>query len=66
MSHKLNRSVFFSDLEKVHIIALTSETSQTTRDEKVSECDQEIPQSHSADQPTAPRGRVTEHSSVRQ
>ena len=28
---------------------------------KVSEYDQEIPQSHTADQPTAPRGRVTEH-----
>ena len=42
MSHKLNRSVFFSDLEKVHIIALTSETSQTPRDEKVSKCDHEI------------------------
>ena len=28
---------------------------------KVSEYDQEIPQSHTADQPTTPRGRVTEH-----
>ena len=27
---------------------------------KVSEYDQEIPQSHSADQPTAPLGRATE------
>ena len=25
------------------------------------EYDQEIPQSHTADQPTAPRGRATEH-----
>ena len=25
------------------------------------ECDQEISQSHTADQPTAPRGRATEH-----
>ena len=30
-------------------------------DEKVSEYYQEIPQSHNADQPTAPLGRVTEH-----
>ena len=29
--------------------------------EKVSEYDQEISQSHTADQPTAPRGRATEH-----
>ena len=29
--------------------------------EKVSEYDQEIPQSHTADQPTAPLGRATEH-----
>ena len=28
---------------------------------KVSEYDQEIPQSHTADQPMAPRGRATEH-----
>ena len=28
---------------------------------KVSEYDQEIQQSHTADQPTAPRGRATEH-----
>ena len=28
---------------------------------KVSEYDQKIPQSHTADQPTAPRGRATEH-----
>ena len=28
---------------------------------KVSEYDQGIPQSHTTDQPTAPRGRVTEH-----
>ena len=27
----------------------------------VSGYDQEIPQSHTADQPTAPRGRATEH-----
>ena len=27
---------------------------------KVSEYDQELPRSHTADQPTAPRGRVTE------
>ena len=25
------------------------------------ECDQEIPKSHTADQPTAPGGRATEH-----
>ena len=30
--------------------------------QKVSEYDQEIPQSHTEDHPTAPRGRVTEHS----
>ena len=29
--------------------------------QKVSEYDQELPQSQTADQPTAPRGRVTEH-----
>ena len=29
--------------------------------EKASEYDQEIPQSHTADQPTAPQGRATEH-----
>ena len=29
--------------------------------QKVSENDQEIPQSHTADQSTAPRGRATEH-----
>ena len=29
--------------------------------QKVSEYDQEIPQSHTADQPTAPVGRATEH-----
>ena len=28
---------------------------------KVSENDQEIPQSYTADQPTTPRGRATEH-----
>ena len=28
---------------------------------KVSEYDQEMPQSNTADQPTAPWGRVTEH-----
>ena len=28
---------------------------------KVSEYDQEIPQTHTADQPMTPRGRVTEH-----
>ena len=28
---------------------------------KVSEYDQEIPQSHTADQPTAQSGRATEH-----
>ena len=28
---------------------------------KVSEYEQEIPQSNTADQPTAPRGRATEH-----
>ena len=28
---------------------------------KVSEYDQEIPQSHTADQPTAPWGRATKH-----
>ena len=28
--------------------------------QKVSEYDQEIPQSHTADQPMAPRGRFTE------
>ena len=33
-----------------------------SRTPKVSEYDQEIPHSHTADQPTAPRGRVTEHS----
>ena len=30
--------------------------------QKVSEYDQEIPQSQTKDQPTAPRGRATEHS----
>ena len=29
--------------------------------QNVSEYDQEIPQSHTADKPTAPRGRATEH-----
>ena len=29
--------------------------------QKVSDYDQEIPQSHNADQPTAPWGRATEH-----
>ena len=29
--------------------------------QKVSEYDQEIPQSHTADQPTAPRGRAIKH-----
>ena len=29
--------------------------------QKVSEHDLEIPQLHTTDQPTAPRGRVTEH-----
>ena len=29
--------------------------------QKVSEYDQEIPQSHTADQPMAPRGRATKH-----
>ena len=29
--------------------------------QKVSEYDQEIPKSHTADQPTAPRGRATKH-----
>ena len=29
--------------------------------QKVSEYDKEIPHSHTADQPTAPRGRATEH-----
>ena len=29
--------------------------------QKVSEYDQEIPQTHTADQPTAPLGRATEH-----
>ena len=29
--------------------------------QKKCECDQEIPQSHTADQPTVPRGRATEH-----
>ena len=28
---------------------------------EISERDQEIPQSHTIDQPTAPRGRATEH-----
>ena len=28
---------------------------------KTSKYDQELPQSHNADQPTAPRGRVKEH-----
>ena len=29
--------------------------------QKLSEYDQEIPQLHTADQPTAPRGRASEH-----
>ena len=29
--------------------------------QKVSEYDQAMPQSHTADQPTSPRGRATEH-----
>ena len=33
--------------------------------QKVSEYDQDIPQSHTADQPTVPRERATEHLYVR-
>ena len=33
---------------------------------KVSEYDQKIPQSHTADQPTAPRGRATRHQEDKQ
>ena len=41
---------------------LSGHTQQVVLDsQKVSEYDQEIPQSHTAAQPTAPWGRVTEH-----
>ena len=40
-----------------HLVLLRK---QSTR-QNVSEYDQEITQSHTADQPTTPRGRVTEH-----
>ena len=34
---------------------------QAASNHKVSEYDQQIPQSHTAEQPTAPHGRATEH-----
>ena len=34
---------------------------QQNKDQKARENDQEIPQSHNADQPTALRGRAAEH-----
>ena len=33
-------------------------------DKRLNSFDQEIPQSHTADQPTVPRGRATEHLNV--
>ena len=45
-------------LPSVYIAATAASNTELL---KVSEYEQEIPQSHTADQPTAPRGRATEH-----
>ena len=37
------------------------ENTSSRSKKKKCECDQEIPQSHTADQPMVPRGRATEH-----
>ena len=42
----------------VNILTILGSTEES---QKVSEYDQEIPQSHTVDRPTAPRGRAVEH-----
>ena len=42
-------------------LSYTSTYKEEIRHKNESEYDQKIPQSHTADQPTAPWGRATEH-----
>ena len=51
---------FFVTLKKIKFIG-HAEPAVKVPEQKVSEYDQEKPQSHNTDQPSTPRGRATEH-----
>ena len=58
LSHKKNKS---ATMAAKYTHANTYNVSIQIRVQKVSKYDQEIPQPHTADQPTAPTGSATEH-----